>query len=214
MLNFNELFAKAFPGTKWKEEYAAHPLIRKVYPKFDVQVIVPSQIAPRDPEWADAGASHLTIAPIMSGKKNAALAGSEELLLVFPERWLSPQEVHNFLLKLHKHPQAGNAYKLVQLVTQSPLILSGFFGEQVRVLDEKKEFRQVKGGLFGSDTSEIHMNLFGLQTHVSTIAESELEELLATDWSHHMETLKKILPVLGSHFTRAELRGILKASED
>jgi hypothetical protein len=58
------------------------------------------------------------------------------------------------------------------------------------------------------------MNLFGLQTHVSSIAESELNELLATDWSHHMETLKKILPVLGSHFTRAELRGVLKAAED
>jgi hypothetical protein len=215
MINLADLFSRAFPGSKWKEEYATHPLIRKVYPKFDVQVIVPSHTSPLDPNWIEWARQDPSLIPvILSGKKGLNLSGGQEILLVFPERWLSPPELHNFLIKLHKHPQAGNTYKLVQIITQSPLLLSGFFGEQVRVLDAKGEFRQVKGGLFGTDQGEIYMNLFALPTHVSSIANSELDELLATDWSNHKETLKKILPVLGCSFTRAELRAILKAETE
>jgi hypothetical protein len=97
---------------------------------FPVRVAVVKNLPPRDElfQYAlDVGRG--TIERLFKG--NALEDDSP--VFVFPERWMSVQEQYAFMQKMVEHPDAGTI-KHVMIITSSPLIITYFFKEQVRVV--------------------------------------------------------------------------------
>jgi hypothetical protein len=55
------------------------------------------------------------------------------LTFVFPERHMSVHEQHSFMSVLNKHPDAANL-KRVDILTSSPIQISSFHAEMIRIL--------------------------------------------------------------------------------
>ena len=182
MLKLLALFEQCFPVEEWKNTCNQHPLLKKVYPSFDIQALCFPKLPPRANCWQEyIGSMPLSVDNIIHHKP-LTLTG---LLLVFPENQLTPQEVQTFIPKLLSHPQA-NQFKLVRLVTNSGVLLSNFFGEQVQVIMDltgQERPLKVHGGLFGTDPGEVNMNLFETQTSMGGHAEEVLDQLLKEDWT-------------------------------
>ena len=56
-----------------------------------------------------------------------------DLSFVFPERWLGVAEQQAFMWTLARHPDAKKI-KSVDILTSSPLLISDFMQEQIRIL--------------------------------------------------------------------------------
>ena len=56
-----------------------------------------------------------------------------ELTFVFPERWMGVAEQQGFMSRLKKHPDAENIER-VNLLTSSPIMVSDFMREHLRIL--------------------------------------------------------------------------------
>jgi hypothetical protein len=103
---------------------------------FQLRVCVPRGRSPRHPHFQ-------MIREIGSGRIEAVMAGTSlnelvsrvpiHLDFVFPERYLEPWEQQAFLLCLVGHPQARWVTS-VDVVTQSPLIISGLRKETITLL--------------------------------------------------------------------------------
>lgn len=207
-IQITELFDRCFPQDKWEKEKTAHPLMSKVYP-FDIQAICFYKSSLRAKYWQEVLDLSREVVDLIVNHKN--IPGSlDELHLIFPERWLSPKELQSFISDLVANP-AAKGFKIVRILTNSTVILTNFFGEQVKVLPNPTgEPRSVKGGLFGTDPGEVAMNLFMTETSMGSQASNCLDSLLKEDWTGRNAELQAILDELGSSFHRAELRAILK----
>ena len=203
-----ELFDRCFPQDKWEKEKTAHPLMSTVYP-FDIQVICFYKSSLRTKYWQDVLDLSREVVELIVSRKSIP-GHLDELHLIFPERWLSPGELQSFISDLLANP-AAKGFKKVRILTNSTVLLTNFFGEQVKVLpDPTGEPRSVKGGLFGTDPGEVAMNLFMTETSMGSQASNYLDRLLKEDWKGREVELATILNELGSSFHRAELRAILK----
>lgn len=59
------------------------------------------------------------------------------LTFVFPERWLAPQQIPEFMQRLATCNDAKTAkIKMVDIITGSPVMLTDFMGFQMVVVDE------------------------------------------------------------------------------
>lgn len=71
---------------------------------------------------------------------------TNNLFFVFPERFMSVQETCHFMNAICKHPDAlENKISTVLVVTSSPMIITDFMSEQVRIIefeDDKKDWRE------------------------------------------------------------------------
>jgi len=71
-----------------------------------------------------------------------SLKGKTKLTFVFPERWMGVQETSAFMHLLVNHPEVSKI-KQVDILTSSPMMISNFAAEQIRILtwdgDEKYE---------------------------------------------------------------------------
>ena len=66
--------------------------------------------------------------------------GGQQIMFVFPERWLSTQEEQIFPVALSENPQIKKAkMTIIDLVTKSPLIIGNFIKEDIRIITKKKE---------------------------------------------------------------------------
>ena len=57
----------------------------------------------------------------------------EVLSFVFPERWMNVAEQQSFMQAITKNPSVEKI-KRVDLITSSPLIMTNFFREQIRIV--------------------------------------------------------------------------------
>ncbi len=58
-----------------------------------------------------------------------------ELIFIFPERWMSVHEQHVFMSKMKEHPDAvEKKINNILLLTSSPLIVGSFTRESVRII--------------------------------------------------------------------------------
>lgn len=71
----------------------------------------------------------------------SSLNGTKELTFIFPERWMNVLEQQQFMSAILKHPEVGTIKK-VDIITSSPLLISNFFREQIRILtwDDDKDY--------------------------------------------------------------------------
>lgn len=70
----------------------------------------------------------------------------EHLVFVFPERHLSVHEQQAFTYVLSKHVSA-KTFKVIDIITSSPLIIGGFARESIRILtwsDDEKHSGSIK----------------------------------------------------------------------
>lgn len=111
--------------------FVYNELTKVVYPHFQVRVAVIKARPPRHPafdEIRDIGAGFLQ--HIFDGTK---FRSNPNLILVFPERWMSVNETRLLMDKLHNHPQVKEL-KSVSIVTSSPVILTDFFAENMKII--------------------------------------------------------------------------------
>jgi hypothetical protein len=104
------------------QNYASHKLI------YRVGCI--KMRAPRDPMWEyliDMGRGHLN--DIFDSK----IISAGSLTFVFPERWLGVHEQQRFVSALEDVNGSENITQ-VDIITSSPMIISGFHREQIRIL--------------------------------------------------------------------------------
>lgn len=114
--------------------FADDDLTRMVYPKFRVRVVVIKKRPPRHPAFEfflDLGKNLLD--SIMNG--TPLPRATADLVFVFPERWLSTPETQQFMGKVNDHPQAGELFKTVTLVTSNPVILTDFFAHNMKTVE-------------------------------------------------------------------------------
>ena len=101
----------------------------------------------------------------------------------------------------------------VLVSTHSSIALSDVFSSEVAVVDrDNGQIRalSVKGPLFGTDPSEVMMNVFGTPESIGPRSQDFLEALLERRWkTEEIEELETLLKHLGSGFHRAELRARL-----
>jgi len=101
----------------------------------------------------------------------------------------------------------------VLVSTHTSIALSDVFSSEVAVVDrENGQIRvlSVKGPLFGTDPSEVMMNVFGTPESIGPRSQDFLEALLERHWkTGEVEELETLLKHLGSGFHRAELRARL-----
>jgi hypothetical protein len=98
-----------------------------LYP-FVVKVLVPESKTPRDPcfdKWHDNTMN--LIEKILNG--NDILP--DELILVYPERWLSKTESSDFMSALLEN-KFVNKIKCLKMVTESNFLLRDFFPESIK----------------------------------------------------------------------------------
>jgi len=114
---------------------------RDIYP-FRVRCACVRARPPRHPYFDmlhDMGAAHID--SILYGGK---LRDPSSLTFVFPERWMGVHEQQRFMSQMCKHRQVSEI-KRVDLVTSSPLMLSDFLKDQIRICtwddDDKYEGR-------------------------------------------------------------------------
>jgi hypothetical protein len=111
------------------EDFDTTAAKRENFP-FPVRVAVVKNLPPRDELFQFAlDVGREVIERIFAGK---ALK-DDCPVFVFPERWMSVQEQHAFMQKIVELPDAGRL-KGVMMITSSPLIITNFFKEQVRVV--------------------------------------------------------------------------------
>lgn len=110
-----------------------------LYP-FDVRVGVVKYRPPRHDFFEFI--QHMgknNISPILYHKK---FNPAKVLTFVFPEAHMSVHEERSFMYKLHKHPEVKKIEQ-VDIITRSPMIVSDFKAEMIRILtwsgDEKYE---------------------------------------------------------------------------
>lgn len=61
--------------------------------------------------------------------------GGQQLLLIFPERWLTTQEEYMLVPQIKSHPQVKDAkLTIVDIVTKSPLIVGNFLKDDIRIV--------------------------------------------------------------------------------
>jgi hypothetical protein len=102
----------------------------KLYP-FKVRVGCVKRRPPRHVFFEYAlEMGRLYIERILDG---SSLDGAKELTFIFPERWMNVAEQQKFMYAMLKHPEAGTIKK-VDIITSSPLLISNFFREQIRIL--------------------------------------------------------------------------------
>ncbi len=107
-------------------------LTKIVYPHFNVRVAVIKKRSPRHPAFdlfRDMGKELLEI--FLKNKPFKRMP--KDVVLVFPERWLSVQESTALMKSIHNHPQAKELDR-VSLITSSPIILTDFPAECMRIL--------------------------------------------------------------------------------
>ena len=104
-------------------------------------------IPPRDEMWEyerEIGMAFLD--DIFNLKKHNRLEAGITLLFMFPERWLSIREQQCFVHALGEYQKKFKIrFKMVQIVTSSPLIVGDFHREQVRIVryDDSKKLSRV-----------------------------------------------------------------------
>jgi len=87
--------------------------------------------APRDPMWEymiEIGRGFIN--DIFDSKK---IPGSGDIAFVFPERYLSVHEQQRFVTALEDLP-GSESITCVDIITSSPLLISSFHSEQIRIL--------------------------------------------------------------------------------
>ncbi len=65
--------------------------------------------------------------------KNESFNGNKNLTFIFPERWIGVAEQQAFMAALASHPEAETLDQ-VDIITSSPLVISSFHREQIRIL--------------------------------------------------------------------------------
>jgi hypothetical protein len=113
--------------------------VKETYPYFDAYLSVIKARPPRHSYFEffiDMGRGDID--SVFSGES----LNKEELVFVFPERWMSVHEQRAFMSGLLKHPSKKNI-KTVLIATSSPILISDFFKEQIRIIsfnDDRMDF--------------------------------------------------------------------------
>src|SRR5688572_23985329 len=115
---FESEFAQAFKDYP----YAKKPF--KLYP-WPVRVLVYPTKAPRrfDDMLVDLGRG--IVEAVLDGTPTTQ---SGRVLLVFPERWMTPKEDQEFMPRLLEHPVA-KAITAFDCITNSPIAIGHFYAE-------------------------------------------------------------------------------------
>jgi hypothetical protein len=133
--NLSNILSEIFPhaGDVLPEQ------VKKVYPTFNAYISVIKARPPRHSyfEWfIDMGRGDID--SVFSGE----LFTKKELVFVFPERWMSVHEQRAFMNVLRNHP-SQKKIETVLIATSSPIMVSDFFKEQVRIIsfnDDRMDF--------------------------------------------------------------------------
>jgi hypothetical protein len=102
-----------------------------LYP-FKVRVGVAKYRPPRHEYFdflRDMGSVH--VSSVLRGKP---LSNHGCLTFVFPERWMSVHEQQSFMNQLRHHPEVDKIEQ-VDIITNSPLMVSNFSREMIRILE-------------------------------------------------------------------------------
>lgn len=123
-------------------EYSKDSLPGKLY-KFKVRVGVIKRRPPRHDCFQfmlEMGREHIEL--ILNG---SSLDELKHLIFIFPERWMNVSEQRNFMSIMNKHPDA-ETLELVDIITSSPLLISSFYPEQIRIItwDDDKDYDHEK----------------------------------------------------------------------
>jgi hypothetical protein len=127
-----DIFDRYFPLPEYLKqlEYCQH--VKESYPDFPIQVIVVKDIPPRDKRFQferDMGTGFLDAIMEMGELPKGSV------LIYFPERWLSVGEQRLFMSSIMDNPTRKNI-QLLQIVTSSPMIVSDFFREMIRIISD------------------------------------------------------------------------------
>jgi hypothetical protein len=98
-------------------------------------------IPPRDDRFQferDFGMGQIQAAlnkePLNMGRVTKTGKG-QQIMFVFPERWLSTQEEQLFIPALYENKQIKDAgLTIIDIVTKSPLIIGNFIKEDIRII--------------------------------------------------------------------------------
>lgn len=104
-----------------------------IYPDFKVRVVA-SHLPPTHElfEYHHASTEAL-VTRLFAGQRLGRLAVHPTF--VFPERYLSPQQVRDFMQRLAESPEAkAGQIAVVDIVTGSPVILTDFTANMIRKL--------------------------------------------------------------------------------
>jgi hypothetical protein len=124
----NASITSTFNLTSIFDDIGAMPADHPVHPGFDYRAIVPVDIAPRDPSlsWAlHHGLDDLN-ALFDHGRVRR-----EHILLVFPERHLTPSERQEMI---YAFTQADGLLRRLDVVTADTMILTDFTQDRIRLL--------------------------------------------------------------------------------
>jgi len=144
------------PGSWINDLFPKGPTERQLQDCFNIWWrICLMHIPPRDTryefdrDWGmgqiDAVMEHLPIK-----LDHSVSGGGQQIMFVFPERWMSTQEEYMFVPMLKSHPQIVEAkLTIIDIVTKSPLIIGNFLKDDVRIVsaDDSDGTARYDGGI-------------------------------------------------------------------
>lgn len=122
----------------FKDEFdsfdANQPDLLNLYPNFRVRVIA-CQISPADPMFEYFHASTQALVTRLFAKQPLGRLAVHPTF-VFPERWMAPNQINMFMQTLHECPESQQGkIILVDIVTGSPVILTDFTSNMIKVVE-------------------------------------------------------------------------------
>lgn len=105
-----------------------------IYPNFKVRVIAVGTLAPTDPMFDYyLEPTRALVQRLFAGTSLGRTAVHPTF--VFPERWMSPQQIQKFMQTLHEcNDSTSKRIKVVDIITGSAVIITDFTSDMVRVL--------------------------------------------------------------------------------